>query len=115
MSKMNFKGSSSTQYANNAPTYSAEENKIIKRSALLGGAFYGCLSTGLVMLWEQFSKNKGTDIPTMKLKPKREAIITIAGGLFVATVGAIVSAMQAKQAINVMHNNMNKMQNNQDK
>ena len=112
--KTSFKNSNniSSTSGNNNSAYSPEEKKMIKRSALLGGAFYGCLGTGGVMLWNQFSKNKEPDMPAMRLKPKEEAIITIIGGLFVAAVGATVNSIQTKQAINLMHN-MNNIQNNQ--
>lgn len=107
--KVGFKRSSNTPIASNNDNqiYTPEEKKMIKNSALLGGVFCGSLGTGLIMLWNQLSKNKDANMPATKLKPKEEALITIVGALFLTTIGAIVNSIQAKRAINIMHNTNN--------
>lgn len=113
-----FKGENNRRNVNlgNGFTYSPQENYVIKRNAVIGGLFYGCLGSGLVMLWDQFTQhNKEADIPGTGLKTKDKAIITVLGGLGIAVIGAIVSAIQTKRSINLMHqiNNQKNIQNKQ--
>ena len=112
-----FNSSSNIQNTNikNNSGYTPQEKKIINRSAISGAIFYGGLGTIAVTILNNLQKEEelipGSGINLLSTKSK--VIGTIIGGLFLATVGAIVNSIQTKRAINLMHSVSDKQNNQQ--